>query len=897
LVNGGTFQDTNSFSVNEKRKEIDQEPCASSSIIVVDNTWVPSNGLKKVDNHNSDYLTSPFREPLANASNHMETDRSCYGHVPMSQNGTQSASLSAINNADLPQFWEARVDHLGRIFYIDHSTRTTTWKKPQTSTNSNNNSNNNTRRENSEIEKQRLDKRYQSIRRTINQPTKSYNDSMQITSFTNATACQQDATNGIGQPKINETANQVAHDPNLILSQPGVGFIAKTDFNQILKNNPDARELIKNSITLPAMIQKIRTNPSVYYRKYQHNKELVKFLNLFADKARQMPSGWEMKFDKNNKVFFVDHNTRSTTFIDPRLPPHDDLTMALTTIDECTNSGPSGSMAPDVVPNTSALAMANTLQPLHKLHTNKQKRVRTKTTSTQGGASAVVAATSTISYSDRVVSFLQQPNLFDLIKTLNVQLTAKQREKLTLIRSNGRAIYDRMAMDLDLAGIISQLEDSIMAYLPQYDTQVQQCGSVIVHQHQHHTTATQPLNESVNINRASVSLHKKSRECPRSFHTKLRNFYRKLESKGYGQGPQKTKIIIKRDKLLEDAKTKFMLLSKTDLKRNKIFICFNGEEGLDYGGPAREFFFLLSRELFNPYYGLFEYSASDMYTVQISPISSYQEHAVEWFQFAGRVLAIALMHQYLLDAFFTRPFYKALLKDTNWSLSDLETLDPEYYQSLMWIKENDITDVLDLTFSVTEDKLGQIHEHDLKENGRNLKVTEKNKLEYIARLVKWRVERGVQKQTEALVKGFYEIIDPKLVQIFDARELELVLCGTIEIDLNDWKQNTEYRSGYQATHQVVIWFWQAVEKFDNEQKLKLLQFVTGTSSIPYEGFAALRGSNGLRKFCIERWGTPESLPRAHTCFNRLDLPPYSSFEILFDKLNLAIDETSGFAIQ
>ena len=51
---------------------------------------------------------------------------------------------------------------------------------------------------------------------------------------------------------------------------------------------------------------------------------------------------------------------------------------------------------------------------------------------------------------------------------------------------------------------------------------------------------------------------------------------------------------------------------------------------LDYGGPSREFFFLLSRELFNPYYGLFEYSAIDSYTVQISPLSAFVENAHEW---------------------------------------------------------------------------------------------------------------------------------------------------------------------------------------------------------------------------------------------------------------------------
>lgn len=51
---------------------------------------------------------------------------------------------------------------------------------------------------------------------------------------------------------------------------------------------------------------------------------------------------------------------------------------------------------------------------------------------------------------------------------------------------------------------------------------------------------------------------------------------------------------------------------------------------LDYSGPSREFFFLVSRELFNPYYGLFEYSANDTYTVQISPMSAFVDNHHEW---------------------------------------------------------------------------------------------------------------------------------------------------------------------------------------------------------------------------------------------------------------------------
>lgn len=384
----------------------------------------------------------------------------------------------------------------------------------------------------------------------------------------------------------------------------------------------------------------------------------------------------------------------------------------------------------------------------------------------------------------------------------------------------------------------------------------------------------------------------------RDFEAKLRGFYRKLESKGYGQGPHKLKLHIRRTHLLEDAFRRIMSANKKDLQRGRLAVLWDTEEGLDYGGPSREFFFLLSRELFNPYYGLFEYSANDTYTVQVSPLSAFVDNCHDWFRFGGRVLGLALVHQYLLDAFFTRPFYKALLR-LPVALSDLESLDNEFHQSLQWIRDNDIGAGIDLglTFCVTEELLGHVVERELKPGGKNIIVNEKNKKEYLERMIKWRLERGVQEQTESLVRGFYEVVDARLVSVFDARELELVIAGTAEIDINDWRLNTEYRSGYHDNHQVIIWFWQVIEKFTNEQRLRLLQFVTGTSSIPYEGFSALRGSTGPRRFCIEKWGKPNALPRAHTCFNRLDLPPYPTPELLYEKLLLAVEETNTFGIE
>lgn len=91
------------------------------------------------------------------------------------------------------------------------------------------------------------------------------------------------------------------------------------------------------------------------------------------------------------------------------------------------------------------------------------------------------------------------------------------------------------------------------------------------------------------------------------------------------------------------------------------------------------------------------------------------------------------------------------------------------------------------------------------------------------------------------------------------------------------------RAGYHDGHLVIRWFWAAVERFNNEQRLRLLQFVTGTSSVPYEGFAALRGSNGLRRFCIEKWGKITSLPRYRAPASlRGNLLKRAKYTLLFD---------------
>ncbi|XP_069683544.1 E3 ubiquitin-protein ligase HECW2-like isoform X2 [Periplaneta americana] len=748
---------------------------------------------------------------------HLSTTR--LPSIPERSAKSQRLELPA-EEEPLPPYWEARIDSHGRIFYIDHVNRTTTWQRPTSS------SVTRARPISNELQRQQLDRRYQSIRRTITSRRLDSEDGVLGSGEGAHGQSHAASSDGSGSSSGGEQRSQ--QHSEIMLHMPAVRFISRPDFFSILHMNQEALSLYNRNGSLKHMVSKIRRDPQAFER-YQHNRDLVTLVNLFADSLRDLPRGWETKFDRNGKA--------------PVPPPR-----------PAVNCGCSPSMG----------------------------------TGLGGAAVPRVLAPPDIptAYNEKVVAFLRQPNILDILKERHAMVGTSQglRDKINAVRVDGTLALDRLSDDIDLTILLSLFEQEIMSYVPVVPA-----------------TARSPRGSPQLSPQASPGLSRANARAPapyrRDFEAKLRNFYRKLESKGYGQGPGKLKLHIRREHLLEDAFNKIMAASKKDLQKCKLYVTFDREEGLDYGGPSREFFFLLSRELFNPYYGLFEYSANDTYTVQVSPMSAFVDNHHEWFRFSGRVLGLALVHQYLLDAFFTRPFYKALLR-LPVSLSDLESLDGEFHQSLLWIKENDISsDLLDLTFAVTEEVFGQVVERELKPGGRNINVTEKNKKEYLERVVRWRLERGVAEQTESLVRGFYEVVDPRLVSVFDARELELVIAGTAEIDLSDWRKNTEYRSGYHDNHPVMQWFWTAIERFSNEQRLRLLQFVTGTSSIPYEGFAALRGSTGPRKFCVEKWGKPNSLPRAHTCFNRLDLPPYPTPEILYEKLLLAVEETNTFGIE
>ncbi|CAH1112298.1 unnamed protein product [Psylliodes chrysocephalus] len=358
------------------------------------------------------------------------------------------------------------------------------------------------------------------------------------------------------------------------------------------------------------------------------------------------------------------------------------------------------------------------------------------------------------------------------------------------------------------------------------------------------------------------------------------------------------RLEVSRSEIFEESYRLIMKMRPKDM-RKRLMVKFRGEEGLDYGGVAREWLHLLSREMLNPQYGLFQYSRDNHYTLQINPDSSVNPEHLSYFHFVGRILGIAVFHNHQLEGGFTLPFYKQLL-NKQITLQDIEGVDPELHRSLTWMLENNINGVLDTTFSVENNSFGIIKVHELKADGASVAVTEENKREYVKLYVNYRFMRGIEQQFLALQKGFSELIPSTSLRPFDERELELVISGIGSIDIADWRSHTRLKHCTPETP-VVQWFWQVVDSYSEEMRARLLQFVTGSSRVPLQGFKALQGSTGAagpRLFTIHCVDVPpQNLPKAHTCFNRIDIPPYETYQILLDKLTQAVEETCGFAVE
>ncbi|XP_068191102.1 E3 ubiquitin-protein ligase NEDD4-like isoform X4 [Antennarius striatus] len=806
----------------------------------------------------------------------------------------------------LPPGWEEKVDNLGRTYYVNHNNRSTQWKRPSNmDVISESESDNQQRQIHQEAH------RVFRSRRHISEDLE--NEHLEPRDLDNSWEL-------ITEEDPNDSVSQSLPGPSSILTPQHPPTPATQEFsedvNLRLSLTPDANgEVPGPSAALSPLSNRLRSSsmtdgvsdqaqappplmgPQTRRTRAQTvsggEESMSPSATAYALTTPGLPPGWEERKDGKGRTYYVNHNNRTTTWTRPIVQLTEDGASAAAAV-----GGPS-SPAPTATPPPSSSSSNASNNHLHEPQVRRPRSLSSPTVTLSTpleGANNIQARRAVKDTFSNPQS--PQPSPYSSPKSQHkTQQSFLPPGWEMRIAPNGRPFFidhnsrtttwedPRLKYPVHMRGKNSMEPGDLGPLPPGWEERIHSDGRTFYIDHNTKNTQWEdPRLQSPAITGPAVPYS-------REFKQKYDYFRKKLKKPA--DIPNRFEMKLHRNNIFEESYRRIMSLKRPDVLKARLWIEFESEKGLDYGGVAREWFFLLSKEMFNPYYGLFEYSATDNYTLQINPNSGLcNEDHLSYFKFIGRVAGMAVFHGKLLDGFFIRPFYKMML-GKQISLKDMESVDSEYYNSLKWILENDPTE-LDLRFCIDEDNFGQTYQVDLKPSGSDMVVTNDNKKEYIDLVIQWRFVNRVQKQMNAFLEGFTELILIDLIKIFDENELELLMCGLGDVDVNDWRQHTVYKNGYCPNHPVIQWFWKVVLLMDAEKRIRLLQFVTGTSRVPMNGFAELYGSNGPQLFTIEQWGTPDKLPRAHTCFNRLDLPTYESFEDLREKLLMAVENAQGF---
>jgi len=143
-------------------------------------------------------------------------------------------------------------------------------------------------------------------------------------------------------------------------------------------------------------------------------------------------------------------------------------------------------------------------------------------------------------------------------------------------------------------------------------------------------------------------------------------------------------------------------------------------------------------------------------------------------------------------------------------------------------------------------------------------------------------------------QSFHELVPLSLLRTsgLTAHELGLLLNGQPDVDVDTLRAHAIYQSSdltsFNEEHPSRVWFWQMLLELPAEDKQLVLQFITGSARVPLDGFEpplTITEGEGMEQ---------DSLPRAHTCFNQVVIPSYSSFHKMCDRFTFAVKNTATF---
>ena len=235
------------------------------------------------------------------------------------------------------------------------------------------------------------------------------------------------------------------------------------------------------------------------------------------------------------------------------------------------------------------------------------------------------------------------------------------------------------------------------------------------------------------------------------------------------------------------------------------------------------------------------------------------------------------------------------------NFNDLLFIDYSLYTSLKNLKETDLPKIkdLELYYSIEmKDVYNHMHNFELVNKGREIPLT--NIDDYIKKRINFLI--GLYEPfIKEIRDNIYSYFSKEVITSFTSDEFELILNGRPYIDIEEWKIFTEYRQPYNENHYIIKWFWEILGNLSQKELSNLLLFSTGSGRVPLGGFAALESNRGnISRFTIEMLPYEKgrkNFIKAHTCFNRIDIPLYKNKEEMVEMVKfVANQEILGFGI-
>jgi len=333
----------------------------------------------------------------------------------------------------------------------------------------------------------------------------------------------------------------------------------------------------------------------------------------------------------------------------------------------------------------------------------------------------------------------------------------------------------------------------------------------------------------------------------------------------------------------------------------EVKIVFEEERNVnDAGGLLREFIQLLCQELFKDEHGLFLKTQTEEIMYRINPEIPLTQRNLSLYHLIGKVIGKAIFEQMSIPMQFDHLLLKQMIQ-ADFSLEDLATFDKQLYKSLKFLKETSIdNDDIFEEYFVTALPDGE--EIELVPGGKEMKITDNNKEEYIKLILEWHGKKSIEPKLKALFDGIFQVVPKKIFKILTIEELEMILYGLPFIDVNDWETTTIYKGAFYKNHQTIRWFWEVIKELNQEQLSKFFYFCTGSKRPPVEGFSGLQSNRGeIQKFTIEsvKFDKENTSLKAHTCFNRLELPMYTEKEMIQNAVEtiLSMDFSGVFGLE